>query len=259
MKEYEDISHLASNQYADDEKIQLRKRFHSKYSTSASDFHTWTFEKLDLSGSDTVLDIGCGSGAVWLKNVSKLPQSARFVMGDISKGIMEALTATESISFDLTQCQAGQLPFEDAQFDVVTGFHMLYHVPDIALAIRELDRVMHNRGVLYLSTKGETHLKELYALLDDVLDDAPAYPKHHRFSLDNGATQLAEVFENVQRYEFHDSLLVTEAEPIVEFATSGMYFDPSEKETLRNRVKEKLSNGPIEIQKDTGLFVAQHD
>ncbi len=44
--------------------------------------------------------------------------------------------------------------------------HMLYHVPDISTAIRELRRITKRGGTALASTNSSIHLAEIHDLLD---------------------------------------------------------------------------------------------
>ncbi len=49
---------------------------------------------------------------------------------------------------------------------------MLYHVPELARALAEISRVLKPGGRLYASTIGETHLREIDKLIQQVVPDA---------------------------------------------------------------------------------------
>ena len=57
------------------------------------------------------------------------------------------------------------LSFEDDAFDCVVANWMLYHAPDIDLALSELARVLSRRGRLVAATNSTRHLEELWQLV----------------------------------------------------------------------------------------------
>ena len=54
----------------------------------------------------------------------------------------------------MAQGDAGSLPFEDGAFDVVVSQYALMFVPDPALALREMWRVLAPRGRLAVAVCG---------------------------------------------------------------------------------------------------------
>jgi hypothetical protein len=77
------------------------------------------------------------------------------------------------------------------------------------------------------------------------------------FIIANGQEQREESFDRVTFHRYENTLVVTEAAPLVDYARStgvGAYFD----EELRTRfVEERLAKeGAISIRSDTGLFEA---
>ena len=82
------------------------------------------------------------------------------------------------------------------------------------------------------------------------------------FGLENGAEQLGPWFAHVERRDYPDSLLVTEAEPLIAYATSSVLWgtqgDEIATEKLSARIRQQLAeDGAIRISKNSGLFVAQ--
>src|SRR5919108_178157 len=94
---------------------------------------------------------------------------------------------------------AQALPFDPDEFDVVVANHMLYHVPDPALAVAELARVLRPGGTLLAATNGHRHLRELgeirravFGGTDSLLDAARA------FGIESGEPLLRECFGAVE-------------------------------------------------------------
>ncbi len=92
-----------------------------------------------LEGSD-VLELGCGTGLI-LERTTALAKTATSI--DLSLGM-----AGVSNEKGLRVCNASatQLPFKDRSFDLVYSCKVLPHVPDIAAALREVERVLRPGG-----------------------------------------------------------------------------------------------------------------
>ena len=114
----------------------------------------WILEKLKqknlLAVSTQVLDIGCGAG--FLSN--ELSKRGLTVTGvDISEeslGVARRFDETKSVSYKIAD--AYELPFPDAQFDVVTAMDFLEHVENPAKVIKEFSRVIKPGGIFIFHT-----------------------------------------------------------------------------------------------------------
>lgn len=91
-----------------------------------------------------VLEVGSGTGLLLEKLA---PHAAAAVGVDLSPGMLAHARAR---GLDVHLGSATALPFDDASFDVVCSFKVLAHVPDIELALREIDRVLRPGGVAVL-------------------------------------------------------------------------------------------------------------
>jgi ubiquinone/menaquinone biosynthesis C-methylase UbiE len=159
---------------------------------------------------------------------------------------------------------ATQLPFDDAGFDGVIANHMLYHVEDRARALTEIQRVLTPGGRLYATTVGQDHLRELWALVEQISPGVTAWTRRAvaGFTLENGRRQLTPHLSEVSLKRYVDTLLVTEVEPPIayvqsaiedtRFALSGVQLT-----AFRRLVRQRLEHqGALQITKDVGLFTA---
>ena len=87
-----------------------------------------------LAPADSVLDLGSGAAPY-----AGLIRHRRYVTADL-------LAAAD------VRCDATILPFRSAAFDLVLCTELLEHVPDPDATLREIRRVMHDRGILLLTT-----------------------------------------------------------------------------------------------------------
>ncbi|GAA2146170.1 class I SAM-dependent methyltransferase [Glycomyces algeriensis] len=92
-----------------------------------------------------VLDVGCGNGRYTARLREAFP-GAEVIGVDLASGILETVPEPTVVA------DVAELPFADGSADVVLAMHMLYHVPDIAAALDELQRVLAPGGTLFVST-----------------------------------------------------------------------------------------------------------
>jgi len=136
------------------------------YTTRVGKFAAWSklLDRLGLEGSERLLDIGCGRGAVLLMAAQRLP-SGKAVGVDVwstrdQSGNAEQVTrnnaALEGVAdrIELHTADMRQLPFDDGSFDVVLSSLAIHNVPgagERAKALREAARVLKPGGKLLIA------------------------------------------------------------------------------------------------------------
>lgn len=94
-----------------------------------------------------VLEVGTGTGA----NLPVYDHAERVVGIDIDvKKLTGTAVRTTTIPFDISQADAHRLPFADNQFDNVVGTLVFCSIPQPALALTEIKRVLKPNGRLFL-------------------------------------------------------------------------------------------------------------
>jgi SAM-dependent methyltransferase len=125
---------------------------------------------LDISPSDRVIDLGCGTGRHVLE-LSKRP--AQVIGADISRNdlrigrfLIEIMRRRDEVQARVHWLQtAGErLPFVDGAFDRVICTETLEHVDDDAVLARELVRVLKPGGILAISVPDEYSEKVFWKL-----------------------------------------------------------------------------------------------
>lgn len=255
---------LLTAQYRNGSNLDARIALHARFSTATTQFHDWLFDLIAAPPDARVLEIGCGTGALWQQVYPRTPRGWRLTLTDFSHGMVVGLQPSVhawALNARFAQCDVQALPFPEAQFDLVLANHMLYHVPDLARGIGEIARVLKPGGMLVAATNGEAHMREL----DDLATEIGAPP--HRiwqlaFRLENGAALLGRQFARVERRDFGDELVVTEADPLIAYIVSMNTFaglmTPENAARLREVVESRLRrDGAIRIRKSTGVFIAR--
>jgi arsenite methyltransferase len=136
------------------------------YATLRGKLVVWAREvdALDLTGTEQVLDLGCGRGAVLLTVARRLTTGTAIGL-DLwqtkdQSGNSETATRRNAIAegladrIDLVTGDMRSLPFDDASFDLVVSSLALHNVPDSddrATAVSEALRVLRPGGRLLLA------------------------------------------------------------------------------------------------------------
>ncbi len=260
-----DPTYLREEQYFDDRNLRRRQVLHERYSTSTVSWSRWLFEQFAprVSTPVSILEVGAGTGSLWVANAERLPRGTTLVITDFSPGMLEVAERRVSeagLRAQMAIVDVQELPHASASFDGVVADHMLYHVPDRTKALGEIARVLRPDGWLVAATNGAQHLGELDQLIERFIGSDAVLPGLP-FSLENGPAQLDEWFGAVElrRFPPHD-LDVTESQPIVDYIHSlpgGHRLDDAAAQRLRQFVGERIeADGCFRIQTDSGAFIA---
>jgi len=267
-------------QYGSKKRLQTRVEVHQRYSLSPYAFTAWALDQAGLSGTERALDAGCGSGAWLFPLAERLSAHGGTVIGlDLSEGMLADIRE-EADRYPHVRLQAGDvqdLPYEDGTFDFVMANFMLYHVPDIDRALRELKRVLKPAGRLMAATNSEYSMRPLWdahlacqrrAGIPEAIV-AQSVPEF-RFSLENGHGFLRPHFPWFETRLLHDALAFAEPEPLLDYYASGFmkYGDTGHEvceeqwlrvyELMREHAETAINrDGRYVIPKTAGFFLAQ--
>ncbi len=259
-------------QYGDDRNLAARQSIYS-YQRPRLDLHGACVDLAELTGDESVLDVGCGNGR-YLAELHTRGHRGFACGADLSEGMLRSARPVAGDA-PLLVSDAQALPFASDSFDVVLVMHMLYHVPDRAQAIAEIRRVLRPGGVALVMTNSESHFREL----DEVLIESTAATvgasrvvdrtSLTRFKIEDGGHELEAEFSDVRLHPFGSELVVDGAEPVVAYAQSmGMFVldrgADGDRELdavvveLERRVTAKIaSNGAFRITTACGCFVCR--
>ena len=247
-------------QYALPKGLDIRKTFHEKYSVNRQGYGEWIVSHYDIRDGMTVLEIGCGTGNFWIGHEDMVSRCGRLVLTDLSEGMLETaeknLGKRDNIEYRKADIQS--LPFADDSFDVVIANSMLYHVPDIAMGLKEVRRVLKKGGVFYCATYGEHNFTDKLAEWFELSGED--FKPNHNFTMSNGKEMLDRYFEEIIPVFYEDSLHVTEAEDLVEYLRSLASFKavidlPVQK--IRDILGEHVTDGAIDLPKEYGMFICR--
>lgn len=267
MPKIDDIDYLKTQQYNNASKLAARINLHHRYNTNPQDFHHWLFDQLlaNCSHEARILEVGCGRGDLWAKNIERMGQSWHVTLSDISAGMLDdarayiGLTAGQ-FAYELADVQA--LPFDSGSFDHVVSHYMLHHVPDLPQAIRELHRVLKPGGTLHTSTVGDNHLHEIYEMMA-LLTPEIARERGDNvvgFTVQNGVGLLVPPFKAATYHPYNSSLRITEAQPLLDYILSmrgNEHLSTAQQHAYQAHIQAHIdAQGALDVTKETGLFIA---
>ena len=131
---------------------------------------------LDLAGvqpADRVLDVGCGTGIVARRAAARVGPRGSVTGLDLNADMLSVARAVSEGSVPAIAWQPGdaaRLPFEDGSFDVVTSQQALQFFPEPATALREVRRVLSDRGRMAIAVLRAIHHTPVYGPVADALE-----------------------------------------------------------------------------------------
>ena len=244
--------------YVKKDTLSARVGLHEKHSVNPYGFGNWTFDKYRFAEGMRILELGCGGAGIWNGREECLPQNIEIVLSDFSPLMVtkaEALLQNNP-RFKFMIIDIRSIPFEDAFFDAVIANHMLYHVPDIQQALREVSRVLKPGGRFYATTVGRDTYKELSGIYRQ-MDNAAAfsYAENLSFLLENGAAVLSPYFSQVTQEPYIDALVVTDAEDLLAYIHSYNTVPAGLESKLESLVRASFTDGVFRIRKEQGMFI----
>ena len=145
---YTDRRHLTTAAYGNSANLAARQGIY-RYQKPFIDLYSWALGHLRWSGRERVVDVGCGNGG-YLRQLARDGHPGSLLLGlDLSRGMISDVLRDWGTSRPwpgLAVADIQALPLPNSSCDVALSMHMLYHVPDISQAIRELRRVLR-RGL----------------------------------------------------------------------------------------------------------------
>ncbi len=250
-------------QYKNAKNLNDRISLHEKYSANKQGWFNWLFNQIDFSKVNRLLELGCGNGKLWQENKIDL-RNREIFLSDISEGMVEEVRNKLGSDFNCIVADAEKIPFKDSYFDSIIANHVLFYLNDLNLGLKEIDRVLKSDGILYCSTYGKNHMKEITEIVQnfDSRINLSNHSLYDIFGLENGEDILSKYFSNIQRMDYQDSLAITESKPLIDYIMSchgnqNEILGPRLNE-FKEYIEELLeNNGKIVVTKEAGLFVCR--
>lgn len=249
-------------QYQNATNISARIRLHRDYSANPQGWFPWIYGQCRIRSGMRILELGCGNGALWTENLSRIPPDIQIALSDISEGMLR--DAQRSIGpkdsrFSFQTFDCARIPYPDSRFDLVIANHVLFYCSDLPGVCREVRRVLRKKGRFVCSAYGRDHMKEISKLVTqfDSRIVLSAEKLYDNFGLENGEEILKSCFSSIECSLYEDSITLDRAEPLIEYILSC---HGNQNQILLDRYKEflafteKKTAGGFHITKHAGIF-----
>ncbi|EEI86981.1 methyltransferase domain protein [Anaerococcus lactolyticus ATCC 51172] len=117
---------------------------------------SWGRSFLNITSTDTLLDLGCGGG----RNIQYFLTKANKVYGiDYSMASVDIARILNDKDIKDGRCQiiegdVKNIPFDEKTIDIVTAFETIYFWKDIEACFREIHRVLKDGGEFLIVNEG---------------------------------------------------------------------------------------------------------
>jgi len=250
VDDYTSPARLAE-QYSDASKLRVRQETHRLYAEPRVSFLEWVTERMDIRPGMTVVDVGCGRG-IYHPLLRK--RGARVIGIDRSLGMLKG-SGEDGL---LVAGDAQAIPLPDAVCDRVACNHVLYHVPDQAMAMGELRRIARPGGRVVMATNGAHNNERMYEVARLAASDlgrTDSFPRSSPFRIED-VERVRAVFPDVHVEIFESAFRFPGAEPALRYWRS-MRDDPELEAAMRRRIEEIIrTEGSLSVPLVAGCFVA---
>lgn len=268
---------MVRRHYATDENLRIRQETHDKYTIPDRSFADWVLDRIDWTGGETLLDVGCGPGLYYSK-IAKRPADLHYHGIDLIESMVKRHPGLDQ-RVPITIGDVGHMPYADDTFDIVMANHMLYHVDDVDRSVGELRRVLKPRGLIAVATNSMNTMPELQVLMRRAIVlltrsgaaqvRAPELPSD-RFALENGTRVLSRHFFAVVRHDLPSDLVFPDVEPAMAYLESTRDLrEPFLPEDvvwddvmmiMRQQINQLIKHlGELRITKQAGVLIASED
>jgi SAM-dependent methyltransferase len=211
-----------------------------------------------IAPGQRVLDVGCGPGALTGELVARLGAGSVAAVDPSAPFVDAALARYPGV--DVRHASAESLPFPDAAFDAALAQLVVHFMPDPVAGLGEMARVTRPGGVLAASVwdhAGGLGPLGLFWSVARELDpgvadesELPGARAGHLAAL-FGAVGLADIVEATLVADLEHPSFEEWWEPFTRgVGPAGAYtvgLDPSRRLSLRDRLRERLPDGPFVI------------
>ncbi|MBE6119041.1 MAG: methyltransferase domain-containing protein [Erysipelotrichaceae bacterium] len=258
-----DIESSIVEQYKNSNNLNVRISLHDQFSTNKTGWFNWLFNQIDFSKVNRLLEIGCGNGKLWENRNIDL-RNREIFLSDISEGMINEVRKKLGKDYNCIVADCQYIPFKDGYFDAVIANHVLFYIQNLEKGLSEICRVLKDNGIFYCSTYGKEHMKEITELVQSF--DSKVELSQNRlfdiFGIENGEKILKEYFKSVQFIPYEDSLIVNQAQPLVDYIMSchgnqNEILGPKLRR-FKSYVDDKIyKDKEITITKQAGLFICE--
>jgi len=217
--------------------LATQQMTHNVYRSNVKPLVDHILACLELTGRESLLDLGCGNGLILRDVVIRLREGARAVAIDASAAMLELAKHNVTaywVPLEFAEGRAEDLSrFPDGEFDRVMANFIFHYIDEPEVVCAELARVVADDGRVLVTIEARDSMPQMYELhfaamqrLGFPADFIARLPRGRRgkMTLDNAAEYLGQHFQHVEERPYLDSLRFSTAEPFMDFYVAGHRF-----------------------------------
>lgn len=161
------------------------------YTKTYSNRYAWAKElipKLNLQGTESLLDIGCGNGKVSALLATYLPHGEVVGVDSSHEMILLARRSYPQIRYpnlSFLKMDARELTFQD-RFDVAFSSSTLHWIIEHQLVLKGVYNALDKNGRLLFHMAGKGHAQDVLAVLQEMISDDSCKPYFKNFTFPYG-------------------------------------------------------------------------
>lgn len=245
-----DSKFLKKGQYKNVKNLSTRFAIYD-FSYPKINFYDEALKTLKFNGSEKILEVGCGDGKV-LINLKQSGHKGVLIGSDLSKGMyIESvkICKKEKLPIEFIETSADRLPFEDNSFDIIFAFFMIYHLPDIDIALQEWKRVLKPKGKILITMGSKDNLpnrKKLTTLMKEKIGVSKK-KFTESFSFESASKILEKYFSIKNKKLIEYDLRIPDSSFVINAIESTKeFYEPKVKESLwkscMNNIEKKVND-----------------
>tara|TARA_B100001250_G_C19780990_1_gene781868 strand:+ start:319 stop:1143 length:825 start_codon:yes stop_codon:yes gene_type:complete len=265
--------YLKEQQYKSTKYLEARIKIH-QFTKNKIGFHEWIFNQYDLSEFKKenkeikILDVGCGTGVFWKKNLKNFSQfklditftDATTAMIDKEKINTAELEAKKTFEI----ADVDNLDKYKNQFDIVFCHNVLYHADNKDKSIKNLKECLNEnpKSFCSITTNSEKHMLNVYEIGRNLDKNFPTDRIIDTFTEEIADKMLPNHFKIEKKIE-EEELRVNDWEILMGFVASGVeprgikLVDNFWDEYKKVYDQEFTKNGYFKIIKRSPLYICK--
>lgn len=237
--------------YIDGANLNAEVKLKENFSSDKEGWYNWVFQHIHFFENANILELGCGNGILWSKNLKAINPKMSIVLAEVSTEILNEARkrippTLPNFHFELVVPE--HLPFPNECFDIVIANHFLFYTRHVETVLTEIYRVLKKGGHFYCSTIDQDSMNELETLIKE-FDSKISFVKSkliENFGVTIGKKMLTKYFNNVNYLTYKERLVIRDSKELLEYIYSmpGNILEliESRKKDFENYIENRIAN-----------------